>query len=173
MRLARPDEAPLLAALHAPAFPPHDRWDATDFGTLLAMPGTYAVLAEGEDELPLEAIGGGEDAWMAEAGRPAGMVTRGQGFVLTRIAGDEAEILTIAVLPRCRRAGLGLALMEAAQRLVAQQGATMMFLEVAEPNLAARGLYGALGFEKVGRRKRYYANGDDALVLRRLLGPEG
>lgn len=155
VRLARPEEGALLAALHAPAFPPEERWTAADFGGLLAMPGTFGVLAENGDA--------GE---AAETGR-------GQGFVLTRIAGDEAEILTIAVLPAHRRAGLGIALMEAAQRLVAQQGATMMFLEVAAPNIAAQGLYAALGYERVGLRRRYYKNGDDALVLRRLLGPEG
>ena len=43
------------------------------------------------------------------------------------------------------------------------------FLEVATSNVAARGLYGRAGFEAVGLRRRYYADGTDALVLRRTL----
>jgi ribosomal-protein-alanine N-acetyltransferase len=46
-----------------------------------------------------------------------------------------------------------------------------MFLEVAEANAAARALYAAAGFAEVGRRRRYYADGGDALVLRRGLSP--
>jgi ribosomal-protein-alanine N-acetyltransferase len=45
-----------------------------------------------------------------------------------------------------------------------------MFLEVAADNAAARSLYAAAEFVEVGRRRRYYAGGADALVLRRKLG---
>ncbi|RYJ01809.1 MAG: ribosomal-protein-alanine acetyltransferase, partial [Acetobacteraceae bacterium] len=38
-------------------------------------------------------------------------------------------------------------------------------------NAAALALYRAAGFEEVGRRRRYYADGDDALVMRRVLSP--
>jgi ribosomal-protein-alanine N-acetyltransferase len=46
------------------------------------------------------------------------------------------------------------------------RGAAAMFLEVSDRNAAARALYAAAGFAKAGRRKRYYADGADALVLR-------
>jgi ribosomal-protein-alanine N-acetyltransferase len=46
-----------------------------------------------------------------------------------------------------------------------------MFLEVAERNGAARALYAAAGFAAAGRRRRYYPDGADALVLRRSLTP--
>jgi [ribosomal protein S18]-alanine N-acetyltransferase len=45
-------------------------------------------------------------------------------------------------------------------------GARTMFLEVAAANAAARALYAAHGFTEVGLRRRYYGNGDDALMLR-------
>jgi ribosomal protein S18 acetylase RimI-like enzyme len=48
----------------------------------------------------------------------------------------------------------------------AKRGAMDLFLEVAEPNLAARALYAGAGADEVGRRRRYYADGADALVLR-------
>jgi ribosomal-protein-alanine N-acetyltransferase len=47
-----------------------------------------------------------------------------------------------------------------------RRGAVEIFLEVAEPNAAARALYACAGAREVGRRPRYYADGADALVLR-------
>ena len=92
-----------------------------------------------------------------------------EGFVLARIAGDEAEILTLAVAPRARGRGLGRALLQAAIARARQLGAVAMFLEVGVDNPAALALYSGLGFARVGARKAYYAAGHgsgDALVLR-------
>jgi ribosomal-protein-alanine N-acetyltransferase len=49
------------------------------------------------------------------------------------------------------------------------RGAAAMFLEVAAGNTPALALYAREGFAEVGRRRRYYADGADALVLRRDL----
>ncbi len=91
------------------------------------------------------------------------------GFVLVQVAGDEAEVLTLAVRPAARRRGLARALTVRAAARAAAQGARRLFLEVAEDNAAARALYDALGFRAVGRRPRYYARPDgtraDALLL--------
>jgi ribosomal-protein-alanine N-acetyltransferase len=91
------------------------------------------------------------------------------GFVLARIAGDEAEILTLAVMPVARGKGLGRALLQAAINQAQALGAVTMFLEVGVDNPAALALYSGLGFTRVGARKAYYtaAGGSgDALVLR-------
>ncbi len=48
-------------------------------------------------------------------------------------------------------------------------GAVALFLEAALRNVAARGLYDAMGFAFIGQRRRYYAEGEDALVLRKAL----
>lgn len=87
------------------------------------------------------------------------------GFVLARVAAGEAEILTLAVTPSARGKGLGRALLQAAISKARDMGAQTMFLEVGADNPAARALYAALGFTKVGDRKGYY-QGRDALVLR-------
>jgi len=87
------------------------------------------------------------------------------GFVLARVAAGEAEILTIAVRPSARRAGLGRRLVTAAAEQAARKGAQAMFLEVVTANAPARGLYEGLGFAEVGRRKAYF-DGQDALVLK-------
>jgi ribosomal-protein-alanine N-acetyltransferase len=86
--------------------------------------------------------------------------------VISRVAGDEAEILTLAVSPAARRNGAGTALMNEAARHAWEYGARTMFLEVATSNEAAYALYSRLGFREVGRRKSYYASAEDALILR-------
>jgi ribosomal-protein-alanine N-acetyltransferase len=89
----------------------------------------------------------------------------GEGFILARVAGDEAEILTVAVAPAARRKGLGRALVRSAAARAAAMGATSLFLEVGARNNAAQALYRGLGFVDVGRRKAYYGH-EDADVLR-------
>lgn len=96
-------------------------------------------------------------------------VEEADGFILIRVVLDEAEILTLAVRPSARRAGLGGRLVGQGAIAAAQAGAVRLFLEVAEDNVAARALYERAGFGQIGRRKAYYAASDggrtDALVL--------
>lgn len=97
------------------------------------------------------------------------------GFILCRVVLDEAEILTLAVRPAARRAGLGHRLTQAAAAFAGRAGADRLFLEVAEDNDAARALYARLGFVQTGRRRNYYEKSDgsrvDALLLA-LASPE-
>lgn len=92
------------------------------------------------------------------------------GFIIVRAAGDEAEVLTLAVRVDHRRVGNGARLVRAAAAHAHGLGASHLFLEVGLSNVAARKLYEALGFKEVGRRDRYYAVApdkfEDALVLR-------
>ncbi len=93
------------------------------------------------------------------------------GFVLLRHIAGEIEVLTLAIDPSARRQGLARNILR--QGLNAFPDATECFLEVAEPNTAARALYATLGFRKVGQRRKYYTGADgaqaDALVLRAAL----
>lgn len=87
------------------------------------------------------------------------------GFILARIAADEAEIIMLVVRPEARRAGHGMALLRGAIGAARNAGATRLFLEVAADNLPATALYRAAGFIEAGRRAKYYGD-TDALVLR-------
>ncbi len=96
------------------------------------------------------------DAWDAAA-ISALLVTPGtfayahdDGFVLARVAGDEAEILTLAVAPQARGRGLGRALLQAVISRTAHLGAASLFLEVGADNPAALALYAGLGFTGSG-----------------------
>ena len=88
------------------------------------------------------------------------------GFILIRVVLDEAEILTLAVRPEARRAGLGRRLVDQAVAAARRAGAHRLFLEAAEDNAVALALYGSAGFRPLGRRRGYYDGGRiDALVL--------
>lgn len=99
-----------------------------------------------------------------------------KGFVLARVAADEAEILTIAVANDARGLGLGKTLMRAIMSDLYADRIKHLFLEVDETNEAAVALYHGLKFKEVGERKSYYtadkSNGDEtrprprALVMR-------
>lgn len=92
------------------------------------------------------------------------------GFLLGRVAGGEAELLTLAVAPEARRAGQGGALVARFLEHCLVQRAEAAFLEVASDNAPALALYRRTGWEAVGRRSRYYAPGIDAVVMRHGLG---
>ncbi len=101
------------------------------------------------------------------------LVYRQNGFALGRTIIDEAEILTIAVLPGTRRAGTGQALLQNAETRMAAMGAKKVFLEVAANNIAALALYQAADYRESGCRRGYYSapNGDriDGLILSKPL----
>jgi [ribosomal protein S18]-alanine N-acetyltransferase len=92
------------------------------------------------------------------------------GFILSRLAAGEAEILSIAIAQRQRGRGYARPLLDLHLRRLAGLGARTVFLEVDERNAAARALYRRAGFYDVGRRQGYYQTGASALVLRRDLG---
>ncbi len=78
------------------------------------------------------------------------------GFVISRRAADEAEILSVVVSPAHRGEGLGRTLLGAHLGQLAAQGAAHVYLEVEDGNLPADRLYRHFGFREVGRRKGYY-----------------
>lgn len=92
-----------------------------------------------------------------------------QGFALWRRLGEEGEILSIAVDAPARGRGMAKALL--AEIIVTAEALRLsaLFLEVDAGNAPALALYRRAHFADVGRRKRYYRNGADALVLRRAV----
>ncbi|MBC7950681.1 MAG: GNAT family N-acetyltransferase [Rhodospirillaceae bacterium] len=132
-----------------------DPWGADSLAATLSMPGAAGLVA----------VDGGS---LSPALTPPGPA----GFVLWRAIAGEAEILTIAVLPPWRRAGLGGRLLDAALDASRAAGAEFMFLEAAVDNIAALALYEKREFRRVGLRKGYYA-GKDAVVMRRDLDTIG
>lgn len=133
--------AKVLAALHATSFPAEECWSANVIALQLGAPGAF------------------------------GFADSRGGMILCRVTADEGEVLTLAVDPMRRREGIGADLLNAAMTRAAESGVARMFLEVSVENTTAIGLYRRMGFETVGGRRRYYADGTDALVMRADLHP--
>ena len=128
-----------MAAIHASSFA--KGWSANEIGQFLAAPGCLSLIASTAPE---------------QAAR---------GFLIVRSAGDEAEILTLAVDRNHRRRGLARALLSAAIDALREAGAKRLFLEVEAGNESARGLYQSLGAVAAGRRPGYYEHGADADIF--------
>lgn len=78
---------------------------------------------------------------------------------------DAGELLTVGTAPEARRRGLGRALVERVKASAVERGAGSLVLEVRRSNEAAIALYAAAGFRTLDVRRRYYADGEDALVM--------
>ena len=142
-----PASAAMLAAIHAECF--DNPWHAEAFAALLDQPGVAAELA----------LDGGEPV----------------GFILTRRAAGEAEIITIGTRPFAQRRGVARALLDRQLTELRAAGAAACFIEVAVSNAAARALYASRGFREAGTRRGYYERGqgnrEDAIVMRRDSAP--
>jgi ribosomal-protein-alanine N-acetyltransferase len=138
-------DSPKLAELHGASF--HRGWDEEEFEDMLSQRNTLVHRLR--------------------------MGRRIVGFVVSRMAADEAEILSIALDPSYRGRRLSYDLLLTHLGHLAGRGIVKVFLEVEENNQPARRLYERAGFETVGRRERYYSQPDgeqlNALLMRRDL----
>ena len=139
IRTAGVFDAEAMAAIHRACFAKN--WSAGEIAQFLGAPGCLSLVASLS---PQQTV---------------------QGFLIVRSAGDESEILTLAVNPSHRRQGLARALLTAAIDSLRKAGAKWLFLEVESGNESARGLYQSLGAVAVGRRPRYYEHGADADIF--------
>ena len=144
VELAEPDDARALARIHEACFA--RGWSTAEFSDYIADPKLTSVFIA------------------CDAAR------RVAGFALFRIAGDEAELLSLAVERKWRGKGVGGALMRAACEDLRDIAVAHMFLEVDDGNRPALALYKRLGFVEIGRREAYYPKPDGkaatALVMR-------
>jgi ribosomal-protein-alanine N-acetyltransferase len=116
-----------------------------------------------------------EATWWAElAQRPrrdytvARDVAGVAGYAGLDLAGEVADVMTVAVAPDRRGSGLGRRLLEHLLAQAAGHGASRVMLEVRADNTAALALYEQAGFEVVHTRRGYYRPGPvDALVMRK------
>jgi ribosomal-protein-alanine N-acetyltransferase len=92
------------------------------------------------------------------------------GYAVLSVVGEVADLERVAVLPAYRRSGLATALLDAVRARAC--GAQRLLLEVAEGNRGARAFYAAQGAVELDRRRRYYRDGSDALVLQLPLTEE-
>ncbi|WP_417494047.1 GNAT family N-acetyltransferase [Maricaulis sp.] len=140
-----PDSAGRMSDVHAVCFQPF--WSAGEIAAMMQMPTTLGLLARKGDAVV--------------------------GMALCRIAADEAELLTIGVVPEQRGQGVGEQILARGETEAASRGAGRMFLEVSTLNAAGKSLYLKSGYAQIGCRRGYYGDGSDALVLEKTLFGDG
>ncbi|WP_229051819.1 ribosomal protein S18-alanine N-acetyltransferase [Aeromicrobium sp. Leaf350] len=141
VRAATQDDVPVLAELERACF--DDPWSASSVASEVASVERHVRLAvEGETAV---------------------------GWSSTLVVAETADLLRVAVRPASRRRGVARVLVEELLRTAADAGAERILLEVAADNTGAQALYGGLGFREIHRRRAYYADGGDALVMERAL----
>lgn len=86
-------------------------------------------------------------------------------FVNYWVVADEVHVLNVATDPVHRRRGHARALIARLMQEARAEGASAAQLEVRASNTAAITLYESFGFVVVGRRPRYYDDGEDALLM--------
>lgn len=143
IRPADEDDLPALADLEAAAFP--------DPGSPAWSRGLLASELAQATALMLVAVS----------------ASRGEvvGYASFRRVGRESELLRVAVAPRERGRGIGRRLIENGLARLREERVTTCFLEVRPTNTPALALYERLGFARISRRRRYFPDGSDALVL--------
>ncbi len=146
MRPAEASDVPAVSALEDRLFGA-DAWSAAAVAEELAGPGRDALVAAAEGEVV--------------------------GYAVTRAAGDVVDLQRIAVAEAWQRHGVARDLLRGlvATARGSDVRADRMLLEVSAANTAALAFYAAEGFTEVDRRRRYYRDGTDAVVMRLALGP--
>jgi ribosomal-protein-alanine N-acetyltransferase len=130
-----------ISLLHRACFP-DDPWDAGAIEQIMRIPGFF-----------------GQVGWAKAALA---------GFALALALGEEAEIVSLGVLPEHRRCGIGSALLDAICGEARLRSAERVVLEMASDNEAASAFYSGRGFTVVGLRRNYYRRAErlvDALIL--------
>lgn len=96
-------------------------------------------------------------------------VTGGEvtGFLCSWLVGGELSILNLVTAPAWRRRGVAAALLQDCLDRAAASGLELAWLEVRVGNAGAIALYRRFGFTEIGLRKKYYPDGEDALVMQR------
>jgi ribosomal-protein-alanine N-acetyltransferase len=87
------------------------------------------------------------------------------GYIMAWLVTDELHITNMAVDPDFRGQGIAGTMLLDLLRDAAGEGARWCVLEVRRSNSGARSLYEKHGFRTIGRRRRYYPDGEDALVM--------
>lgn len=139
IRRMREDDLDQVLAIENITFP--NPWRRSFFASDIARPDSLCIVAQSSD------------------GRVVGyLVAWGR---------DEAHLANVAVHSDWRRQGIGRQLMAAMMRWAAERGGSSVYLEVRASNEVAQRFYAGLGFIPTYRRKGYYENAEDAVVMER------
>ena len=115
-------------------------WNERQYEHEIKAPYTYAVVYENEGAIA--------------------------GYAVFHLLGADSELLSIAVSESTQRKGIGSKLLQAGLSQLDLDKSDCCFLEVRENNLKARRFYENHGFTLFAIRKKYYADGENAVLYR-------
>ncbi len=150
---------------------------AGDVAAVVALESSlFGPDAWSEAQVREELTGERRSAWVATGATgpaPGAAGPAVAGYAVTLTAGEVVDLQRIGVHPDHQRRGLARLLLDAAVGAARAEGADRMLLEVSAANQAALALYEAAGFEEIDRRRRYYRDDTDAVVMRLRLAAAG
>jgi ribosomal protein S18 acetylase RimI-like enzyme len=100
---------------------------------------------------------------------PEGSSREVAGFILTMADDSRGHIITIDVLERHRRSGIGTKLLLAAEQRMAARGVKRVTLETATSNAAGVAFWNRHGYRKVRVLPGYYLGRLDAFEMHKIL----
>jgi len=138
----RADDFETLWRIDQECFPPGISYSRQELKLYIRRRGTLTIVADSEGEIA--------------------------GFIVAH-NGPTGHVITIDVVGKARRSGVGSLLLEAAETRLQAAGSRSVGLETAVDNVGALSFYKRHGYSVVGTCSRYYSNGVDALVMRKEL----
>ena len=98
---------------------------------------------------------------------------KNKGFCIFSCNEKEAEIITMAILPKYQNQGIGFLILTELEGILSEISCNNVFLEVASNNLIAIHLYDKLGFKSFGIRKNYYSVSENkkinAILMKKII----
>ena len=93
------------------------------------------------------------------------------GYLILYFVLEEGEIARIAVIPECRRQGVGARMLLELEDLCEDNGITKLLLDVRESNETAISFYTSYGFVQDGVRRNFYSDPqEDGILMSREIG---
>lgn len=142
------DDLAELQRLDARCFPPQIAYSRSELEYFVRHPRSTTTIAELDGTI----IGFCVVDWKLQSGAKIG------------------HFITVDVAPERRLAGIGRMLMQAGEAELVRAGCVAVGLEVAANNRVAQAFYERLGYREAGHIPGYYADGTNALVMRKQLG---
>ncbi|MBE5754028.1 MAG: ribosomal-protein-alanine N-acetyltransferase [Clostridiales bacterium] len=87
------------------------------------------------------------------------------GVITLSLSIDDADIEGIVTKKEFRNKGVASLLFDSAQKILKEKGIQKILLEVRETNIPAINFYKKKGFNQISIRRRYYPDGENALIF--------
>lgn len=149
-------------------FDPQLAYSRPELAFYLRRPRSFTLVADAE-EIPIRKKAAGSAAnglSSKDATAPSPVIV---GFIVAEARRQTGHIITIDVVARARRSGVGSALLRMAENRLREHRAEAVELETAVNNEAAIRFYKQHGYFVEKTVRGYYSNQLDALVMRKAL----